>query len=81
MIVVKAQATLLLIIQPPGRSITLPAQSCQVRQAEQGDCCALWKKLSALPALACMMGEARLKGLGALALHRRDGDHIHMAGW
>ena len=79
--VVKAQAALLLITQPPGRSIMSPAQPCQVRQAEQDDWCAPWKKLSALSALPCVMGEARLKVLGGLALHRRHRDPILLAGW
>lgn len=59
--VVKTQAALLLIIQRPCGSITLPAQSCQVRQAAWDDLGAPWKHFSALPAL---MREARLKVLG-----------------
>lgn len=37
MIVVNTQAELLLIIQLHGMSILLPAQPCQVCQAEQSD--------------------------------------------
>lgn len=59
--VVKAQAALLLIIQRPRGSITLPAQSCQVRQAARDDRGAPWKHVSALSAL---MREARLRVLG-----------------
>ena len=49
--VVNAQASLLLIIQRPRGSITLPAQLCQVRQAARDDRGAPRKHFFACPAL------------------------------
>lgn len=80
MIVVKAQAVLLVVIQPPGMNALLPVQPCQVSQAAErsdssGPCG------SPLPALLHGMGEARLSIFGGPALHLQDGeDHLHGAG-